>query len=129
MTTAYMDDRAWVMRPDPAIRHWRGDRLDLGDGLTVLRLGGHFAGGAGALLSGDTVHVAADRRWTTFMRSYPNLVPLSPAEVERIDRGLAPYPFERIYGAFWEREVDHDGKAALERSVARYLRQVRGEAS
>ena len=37
--------RKWVMRPDPAIRHWEGETLELGDGLTLIRGGGHFAGG------------------------------------------------------------------------------------
>jgi Metallo-beta-lactamase superfamily len=59
-------DRRWVMRPDAAIDFWDGERLDLFGGLTLLRLGGHFAGGTvlhwaagaegrGALLSGDIV--------------------------------------------------------------------------
>ncbi len=38
-------DRAWVMRPHPAIRFWEGERHDLGPGLTLIRCGGHFAGG------------------------------------------------------------------------------------
>ena len=28
----HADDRAWVMRPDPAIRFWEGDRLEVGRG-------------------------------------------------------------------------------------------------
>jgi glyoxylase-like metal-dependent hydrolase (beta-lactamase superfamily II) len=32
------------MRPDPAVMFWEGDKLELGPGLTLLRLGGHFAG-------------------------------------------------------------------------------------
>ena len=41
----HADDRAWVMRPDPAIRFWEGEKLELGAGLTLVRLGGHFPGG------------------------------------------------------------------------------------
>ena len=37
-------DAAWVMRPDPAVRHWDGETLDLGHGLTLIRGGGHFSG-------------------------------------------------------------------------------------
>jgi hypothetical protein len=38
-------DRAWVMRPDPALVFWEGEARELGDGLTLLHCGGHFAGG------------------------------------------------------------------------------------
>ncbi|MGH6901281.1 MAG: MBL fold metallo-hydrolase, partial [Geminicoccaceae bacterium] len=40
----HADERAWVLRPDPAIVFWEGERLELGTGLTLVRLGGHFAG-------------------------------------------------------------------------------------
>jgi hypothetical protein len=38
------------------------------------------ADGAGALFSGDIIQVVPDRRWVSFMYSYPNLIPLSAAE-------------------------------------------------
>ena len=38
-------DREWVMRPDPAIRFWEGETQPLAGGLTLVRCGGHFAGG------------------------------------------------------------------------------------
>ena len=80
-------DREWIMRPDPAIELWSGDAQELGGGLTLLRLGGHFAGGtvlhdAGAerrSCSGDIVQVIPDRRFVSFMWSYPNLIPLPGA--------------------------------------------------
>ncbi len=128
-------DRRWVMRPDPAIVHWDGERLELPGGLTLLRLGGHFAGGTvlhwpggadgrGALLSGDIVQVVADRRWVSFMRSYPNLIPLPAATVAGIAAALEPWPFERLYGAWFGRVVAADAKAAVRRSAERYVRAV-----
>ena len=48
------DDREWVLRPDPVVEYWRGETLDLGDGLTLIRCGGHFAGG-------QVLHAAARR--------------------------------------------------------------------
>src|SRR3954454_11515285 len=39
-------DAEWVMRPDDAIAPWEGDTLALGHGLTLIRGGGHFPGGA-----------------------------------------------------------------------------------
>jgi len=127
-------DRAHVMRPDPAVSFWSGETRTIAPGVTLLRLGGHFAGGtvlhwaggaagAGALLSGDIVQVGPDRQ-VSFMRSYPNLIPLDAGSVRHIAACLAPYRFEPIYGAWWDRVVPGDGKAVLERSVARYLAAI-----
>ena len=88
------DEREWVMRPDPAVRFWRGETQALGDGLTLLRLGGHFQGaqvlhwaggadGKGVVLAGDVLQVVQDRRFVSFMYSYPNYTPLPAATVRR----------------------------------------------
>jgi hypothetical protein len=128
-------DREWVTRPDPAIEFFGGERLDLPGGLTLLRLGGHFAGGSvlhwpagaggrGALLSGDILQVVQDRRWVSFMRSYPNLIPLPPGKVEAMSAALAPYEFDRLYGAWFGKVIDADADDAVRRSTERYVRAV-----
>ena len=79
----------------------RARRRELGDGLTLIRCGGHFDGGTvlhwaagraaeGALLSGDIVQVVPDRRHVSFMYSYPNLIPLPAAKVRRDSRRARP---------------------------------------
>jgi len=60
------------------------------------------------------------------MRSYPNVIPLSPAEVGRIVAEVRPFHFDRIYGGWWDRVVDRDGKGAIERSANRYVRWIEG---
>ena len=129
-------DRAHVMRLDPAIIFWEGETCaDLGAGMTLVRCGGHFAGaqvlhwsggagGRGALLSGDVVQVVADRRWVSFLYSYPNLVPLPAASVRRIGEALAPFAFERLYGGWWDKCIDAGAKRAVEKSVERYADAV-----
>ena len=128
-------DRQWVMRPDPAIQFWEGETKPLWAGMTLIRCGGHYAGGTvlhwpdgaggrGALLSGDILQVVSDRRYVSFMYSYPNLIPLPAGEVRRIAAAVAPYRFERIYGAWWERVVREDGQAAVVRSAERYIRAL-----
>lgn len=67
---------------------------------------------------------AADRRWVSFMYSYPNYVPLSAVEVDRIVAALEPFDFDRIYGAWWDRDVESDAKAALRRSAERYKKHL-----
>jgi glyoxylase-like metal-dependent hydrolase (beta-lactamase superfamily II) len=128
----HADDREWIVRPDPCVELWSGEELELGPGLTLLRLGGHFAGGqvlhwaggaggSGALLSGDVVQVVHDRRWVSFMYSYPNLIPLPAATIRRMVEKLEPYAFERVYGAWRDRVVAEDGKGAVWRSAERYV--------
>ncbi|MGF7161202.1 hypothetical protein FHS85_002837 [Rhodoligotrophos appendicifer] len=130
-------DRRWVMRPDPAIEFWAGEHLLLADGITLIRCGGHFAGGTvlhweeaaagrGALLSGDVIQVVADNRHVSFMRSFPNYIPLSEAAVRRIEAAVNPFPFDKIYGAFWDRLIETDGKSALQRSAERYVLSITG---
>ncbi len=130
-------DAAWVTRPDAAVEHWEGDVRELHGGLSLLRLGGHFPGatvlhwaggadGRGVLLSGDVVMALPDRN-VSFMWSYPNLVPLPAAEVERIGAALEPWPFDRIYGGWWDRVVPTGAKEAVCRSVARYRAALRCE--
>jgi hypothetical protein len=132
-------DRQWVMRPDPAIHFWEGETLMLGDGLTLVHCGGHFDGasvlhwaqgahGRGVLLSSDTLQVVADRRYLSFMQSYPNLIPLPAAAVRRIVDAVEPFAFERIYGAWWQREILDDAKSAVARSADRYLRAIGADA-
>jgi hypothetical protein len=128
-------DAEHVMRPDPAIEYWDGDTLDLGDGLTLIRAGGHFAGGtilhradgAGALLTGDIIQVIPDRSHVAFMWSYPNLVPLPEAQVQRIAAAVEPYAYEAIYGAWSGTVIERDGPAIVRRSAERYGRALRGE--
>ena len=115
----------------PGDRASGGRHADLWDGLTLIRLGGHFAGGqvlhwpAGdALLSGDIVQVFPDRRWVSFMYSYPMLIPLPAREVERIAAALEPYAFERIYGAWWGRVIPANAMDVVRRSARRYVASI-----
>lgn len=137
--TVYLhaDDQAHVMRPDPAITFWEGETLPLFGGLTLIRCGGHFAGaqvlhwpegagGRGAMLAGDIIMVAQDRRYVSFMYSYPNLIPLPARAVRRIVAAVEPFAYDRIYGAWWERVVATDARAAVARSAARYIAAIEG---
>lgn len=125
-------DREWLMRPDPAVQFWEGESSALADGVTLVRLGGHYPGGTvlhwasgadgqGALLTGDILQVAMDTRRVSFMWSYPNMMPLSERIVRRIADTAAAWRFERIYGAFPGRNMMADGNAVVERSAKRYI--------
>jgi glyoxylase-like metal-dependent hydrolase (beta-lactamase superfamily II) len=129
----HADDRAWVMRPDPSIVYWEGEERELAPGLTLLRLGGHFAGGQvlhwaerRLLLSGDIVQVIPDRSHVAFMYSYPNLIPLPVETVRTIAAKLEPWEFDTIVGAWWGRVVTRDAKEVVRRSAERYGAAVEG---
>jgi glyoxylase-like metal-dependent hydrolase (beta-lactamase superfamily II) len=131
----HADDGKWMMRPDKSVVFWEGETRILADGLTLIRCGGHFEGGTvlhwadgasgnGALLTGDIIQVVADRKHVSFMYSYPNYIPLAASAIRRITKAVDPFRYDRVYGAFWDMVIERDGKAAVERSAARYLRVV-----
>ena len=130
-------DREWVQYPDSNIVFWSGETHLLNEDITLIRVGGHFAGfqvlhwasaehGNGALLTGDMPQVCPDRRYVSFMYSYPNLIPLNAATVRQIVAKLERYPFEKLYGAWPGFVVEGDPKLALRRSAERYLRALEG---
>jgi hypothetical protein len=129
-------DRQWVTRPSPNIIFWEGKTKLLGEGLTLIHGGGHFAGsamlhwaggaeGRGVLLVGDTIQVVYDRRYVSFMYSFVNYIPLPAAKVQHIVEAVAPFAFDRLYSPWLGRVVMHDGKAAVQRSAERYLRAIK----
>lgn len=128
-------DRQHVMHPDPSIVFWDGDTYSLWEGLTLIRGGIHFEGGTvlhwaqgaegwGALLTGDIFHVVNDRRYAGFMYSYPNLIPEEPEIIRSAIKRIEPFEFDCIYGAWWNRIVVSDAKAALVRSAQRYFQKI-----
>lgn len=128
-------DRQWVMRSDPAIRFWDGPAQDLGNGIKLVRAGGHFPGGTvlhwpdgaegrGVLLTGDIINVVQDRRYVSFMYSFPNLIPLSPNAVRGVVAVVEPFAYDRIYGGWWEKVVAKDAKQAVHRSAERYISAI-----
>lgn len=129
-------DLPWLARPDRTVRTWT-DSYELAPGLTLIRLGGHFpgssvihwtagAGGGGVLLASDTIQANPDRASVTFMRSYPNRIPLSPAVVERLARTSEELGFDRLYDNFG-RTIDAGAAAAVRRSADRYVGWITGE--
>lgn len=131
----HVADKRWVMHHDPALVFWSGETHGLGPGLTLIRCGGHFeggsvlhwsggAGGKGVLLGSDIVAVAADRRWVTFMYSFPNYIPLDAPAVRHIVEAVEPFAFDSIYGAWFERNLIGGAKEAVHRSAERYLRAI-----
>jgi hypothetical protein len=128
-------DREWVQQASPAIQFWDGDFLSLDDSVTLVRTGGHFAGstalhwnrGPGArsaLFPGDSPQVATDRRHVGFLYSYPNYMPMPVSAVRAIQKRLAPFAYEDVYGYSWGRNIIGGGRAAVDASFERYFRAM-----
>jgi glyoxylase-like metal-dependent hydrolase (beta-lactamase superfamily II) len=130
-------DREWVMHPSPHLSFWEGGSLPLLDGVTLVRAGGHYPGGAvlhwrdgaagkGVLLSGDILQVVPSG-WVSFMWSFPNFIPLSAGSVRRVAAAVAPYRYDRVYGAFSDRVIPADAGAIVARSAERYIASLSTE--
>jgi hypothetical protein len=133
----HADDERWIMRPDPAVKLWKGETLELMPDITLIRGGGHFPGGAtlhwakgaqgrGVVCCSDIATITTDRKFFTFMRSYPNLIPLSAKGVTAIGAALEPFQFDVMYGHFFDRVIPTGAKAALKASIKRYIDAIGG---
>jgi hypothetical protein len=126
------DDREWVVDAPHALRLWSGETLEVADGVTLVRCGGHFEGGQvmhvaraadgrGALLTGDVIMVAEHGNAVSFMRSYPTYVPLTAPQVGHLRDAVAPFAYDVLYGAWSNRVVPSNGSAIVARTAQRYL--------
>jgi hypothetical protein len=129
-------DLDWVARPDPVIRPWSGD-LEILPGVTLTQPGGHFPGsavahwaagadGRGVLLAGDTIYANPDQTSVSFMRSYPNHLPLSGTVAERIAAHVGRFQFERLY-SHRGGMIPTDAAEVVRASAARHTAWVRGD--
>ena len=121
-------DAEWCRRQERVT--FFDETYELGQNLTLYRVGGHFRGqtvaewrtgnaGAGVLLAGDAVSPNPDRRTVSFLRSFPNRLPLSGAVVRRVARQLDGLHFDRLYNNFGD-AVPSDAKAVLKASAERH---------
>jgi glyoxylase-like metal-dependent hydrolase (beta-lactamase superfamily II) len=129
-------DAEWVARPSPLIRHWSGDRLAIADDATLIHLPGHFPGSSAlscadptdparrVLLTGDSLHVAGDRRHITVMHSVPNYLPVGPSTIRDLRRRLEGVAFDDVYGFTWGLNLIGDAETAVAASFDRYLAAI-----
>ncbi|WP_243076642.1 MBL fold metallo-hydrolase [Microbacterium sp. SS28] len=129
-------DQQWVARPDPAIELWSGE-VEILPGVTLTQPGGHFPGsavihwasgaeGKGVLLSSDTIFANPDRTSVSFMRSYPNRLPLSAAVVDRIASHVERFEFDRLYGNF-DNVIPTNAREIVRQSADRHAAWARGD--
>ena len=128
-------DREWVRRDD--LVEYYEEQREVAPGLTLHRVGGHFPGqavlewtdgnaGRGVLLAGDAIFPNPDRRTVSFLRSYPNRIPLSGTVVQRIATQVEGLHFDRLYNNFGA-VVPADAKAVVRASADRHAAWTNGD--
>jgi hypothetical protein len=131
----HADDEEWIQQPNDAVVPWLSETLELLPDVTLIRCGGHFPGasvlhwakgaeGRGVICAGDTVTVTPTRDHFSFMRSYPNLIPLPAGVIRKIDAALRPFAFDAIYGHYFDRIAPSGAKEIMAASVERYLKAI-----
>ena len=65
-----------------------------------------------------------DKRWVTFLYSFPNRIPLPAGVVDEIARRVEELEFDRLYGGSYE--IPAGAKEAVSRSAERYRRMLDG---
>ena len=128
-------DLDWVQRTGRALCPYFHEAEPV-PGVRLRRVGGHFPGSAGAvwtgadgtgvMLSGDSIGPVAREGWVTFMRSFPNYLPLSAAVVKRIAASVNDLDFDRMYGNFGQ-TIGTGAHSAVQTSAERYAEWVSGE--
>jgi hypothetical protein len=128
-------DASFLPLRAPSARLW-DEAHDVVPGVRLEQIGGHFPGstvalltgadGRGVLLAGDGIFPGPEGRTVSFLRSYPNRIPLSAAVVRRIADQVARLEFERLYNNF-RGLVPAGAGEVVERSAQRYIEWVSGE--
>lgn len=130
----HINDRPWVQEASDNILFWEGDELRLENDLTLVKCGGHFNGssvmhwsgtadGKGALFASDTISPQKRINSISFMYSFPNVIPLPARKVAHIGKIIAPYKFDRLYGAFGQ-NVMPNADQLVQQSVKRYIKAL-----
>ncbi|MEV4532985.1 MBL fold metallo-hydrolase [Asanoa sp. NPDC049518] len=129
----HASDASWVPRAGNIVL-WEGERLEILPERTLVNCGIHFPGGTvlhwpgldgkGALCTGDIFTVVMDRRWVSFMYSYPNLIPEHPDTIVRAVSLVDEFPYDTVYGGWWGRVVAGGAKERVRASADRYLARV-----
>ena len=127
-------DESFLPLRTPAVRLWETAH-EIVPGVHLEQIGGHFPGstiarftaadGRGVLLAGDGIFPGPEGRTVSFLRSYPNRIPLSAAVIRRIADQVARLEFDRLYNNF-RGVVPGRAQQVVQASAQRYIEWVSG---
>lgn len=126
----HQNDAEWVPFETPHTRLWNDDRMPLWDGISIVHIGGHFAGSCvlhiagltpqGTMLCGDTFNIARSKRHMAIMYSYPNIILLSKTSFVKAYEKASLLNFDTVYGAFENQDIEGNAMEIFEASMQRY---------
>jgi hypothetical protein len=125
------NDAEHIMVKGPHIQLWQGDEMELWDGMKLLLIGGHFEGSSilhvpflskeGAILCGDTLFLSPSKKHFSVFRSYPNRIPLSQHEMQRVKQRFDSIPFDSFYGYIKTQNLQEAVKPVFAASMGKYF--------
>ncbi|WP_121810108.1 MBL fold metallo-hydrolase [Mucilaginibacter kameinonensis] len=126
----HQNDAKWVPFDSPYIYLWDGNTTQLWDGISIVHIGGHFAGSCvlhikgltpqGMMFCGDTFNIARSKRHMAIMYSYPNIILLSKTEFAKAYQRASQLNFDTVYGAFENQDIEGNAMEIFEASMQRY---------
>jgi len=127
----HQKDEQWIFNKGNHISLWNGIEKELWDGMRIINVGGHFPGSsillipflspAGVVLCGDTFYISPDKKHMAAMYSYPNRIPLTLHEIQRIKKQMLLLPFDSMHGFYDFQDIYLNAKEILENSLAKYV--------
>ncbi|MEO5673310.1 MAG: MBL fold metallo-hydrolase [Chitinophagales bacterium] len=128
----HQNDEQHIMVKGVNIRLWQGDFIDLWDGISIICIGGHFAGSSilhvpflsakGTIICGDTLFLSPSKKHFSVVYSSPNRMPLPLREMERVKKIFDSISFDSFYGYHKIQNLDENVKDILEISMKRYFK-------
>jgi glyoxylase-like metal-dependent hydrolase (beta-lactamase superfamily II) len=126
----HQNDAEWVPFTTQYIKLWNGDSMQLWDGVSIVHIGGHFAGSCvlhiagltpqGTMLCGDTFNIARSKRHMAIMYSYPNIILLSKTQFAKAYQKASRLNFDTVYGAFENQDIENNAMEVFKASMQRY---------
>jgi glyoxylase-like metal-dependent hydrolase (beta-lactamase superfamily II) len=126
----HQNDAEWVPFETTYIRLWRGNKMQLWDGINIVHIGGHFAGSCllhvpnltpkGTVLCGDTFNIGRSKQHIAIMYSYPNIILLPRNEFAKAYQKASVIEFDSIYGAFENQDIEGNAMEIFNASMQRY---------
>ncbi len=124
-------DEEWIFNKGKDVSLWDSTSKELWDGIQIINIGGHFPGSSilrvpslssgGTIFVGDTFQIGANRKHISVMYSYPNFIPVSIAEINRIKKLVPSIQFDSMYGAFDNQQILGNAKDLLKISLEKYV--------
>lgn len=127
----HQHDEGWIFNKGPNISLWSGTEKSLWDRTRIINVGGHFPGSsvlhipflspAGTILCGDTFYISPSKKHMAAMYSYPNRMPLSLLEINRIKKQMLDMSFDSMHGFYKYQDIYLNAKEILHDSLERYV--------